>query len=129
MKRELIICFAIALGLVSVSAENVKTKEEKVRFGTQWLNGILCIPEKTPAPAIIICHSMGSNMYSSLSMAELFCMMGYNALVFDPRGFQSSGRRFTFESAVEDTISAVDFLQSRDEVIKDDVGILGMSLL
>ena len=125
-KVLLVIC--LSLSMIPISAANEKINTEFVCFGDEELWGILYIPERTPAPAIIISNSMGCNMTWYGRTAEQFCKEGYVVLAFDPRGFGFSGRFFTFENAIEDTLSAVDLLQSREEVIKDKIGIYGESL-
>src|SRR6185436_19022404 len=83
-------------------------------------------------PAFMVLHGFGSNKDSGVSRtaAELFASLGYVALRFDMRGCGESegqrGRVICLEQ-VEDTRSALNFLQSRADVIKERIAVYGQS--
>jgi uncharacterized protein len=112
--------------------------EERVHFTSAGLrlSGILHFPRDAKPgerrPAFMVLHGFGSNKDSSVSRtaAELFASLGYIALRFDMRGCGESegqrGRVICLEQ-VEDTRSALNYLQSRPDVIKDRVAVYGQS--
>ena len=83
-------------------------------------------------PAFMVLHGFGSNCTSSNSMlpAEMLCEWGYVALRFDFRGCgESEGKRANTVclEQVEDTKSAVSFLQTRPEVDPARIAVVGSS--
>ena len=112
--------------------------DQRVHFSSAGLKlaGILHLPADMKAgerrPAFMVLHGFGSNKESSVSRtaAELFASLGYIALRFDMRGCGESegprGRVICLEQ-VEDTRSALHYLQSRADVIKDRVAVYGQS--
>jgi len=112
--------------------------EERVHFTSAGLRlfGILHFPSDLKPgerrPAFMVLHGFGSNKDSGVSRtaAELFASLGYVALRFDMRGCGESegqrGRVICLEQ-VEDTRSALNFLQSRADVIKDRIAVYGQS--
>jgi len=112
--------------------------EERVHFTSAGLrlSGILHFPSDLKPgerrPAFMVLHGFGSNKDSGVSRtaAELFASLGYVALRFDMRGCGESegqrGRVICLEQ-VEDTRSALNFLQSRADVIKDRIAVYGQS--
>src|SRR3989440_3189761 len=80
----------------------------------------------------MVLHGFGSNKDSSVPTAatKLFTSLGYVVLRFDMRGCGESegkrGRTICLEQ-VEDTRDALEFLQTRDEVQKDRIGVYGQS--
>src|SRR5512138_2779072 len=122
---------AIACALVYAGA-----MEQRVQFSSGGLKlvGIVHLPAAMKSderrPAFMVLHGFGSNKDSSVSRtaAELFASLGYIALRFDMRGCGESegqrGRVICLEQ-VEDTRSALSFLQSRADVIKDRIAVYG----
>ena len=112
--------------------------EERVHFTSAGLrlSGILHFPSDLKPgerrPAFMVLHGFGSNKDSGVSRtaAELFASLGYVALRFDMRGCGESegqrGRVICLEQ-VEDTRSALNFLQSRADVIKERIAVYGQS--
>lgn len=83
-------------------------------------------------PAFMVLHGFGSNCTSSNSVlpAEMLCEWGYVALRFDFRGCgESEGKRANTVclEQVEDTKSAVSFLQTRPEVDGNRIAVVGSS--
>jgi pimeloyl-ACP methyl ester carboxylesterase len=112
--------------------------EERVHFTSAGLQlaGILHLPpDAKPGerrPAFMVLHGFGSNKDSGTSrtVAELFASLGYGVLRFDMRGCGESegarGRVICLEQ-VEDTRSALNYLQTRPEVIKERIAVYGHS--
>jgi hypothetical protein len=112
--------------------------EQRVHFSSAGLQlaGILHSPaDMKPGerrPAFMVLHGFGSNKESSVSRtaAELFASLGYVALRFDMRGCGESegarGRVICLEQ-VEDTRHALEFLQTRPEVMPDRIAVYGQS--
>ena len=112
--------------------------EQRVHFSSAGLQlaGILHLPADMKSgerrPAFMVLHGFGSNKDSTTSctVAELFAALGYVALRFDMRGCGESegtrGRVICLEQ-VEDTRHALDFLQTRAEVMRDRIAVYGHS--
>lgn len=112
--------------------------EEAVNFTSDGLTlqGVMHIPDDMQPgekrPAFMVLHGFGSNHTSgnSVGPAKTLCDMGYITLRFSYRGCGESdgefGRIICLEQ-VEDTKNALTFLQGRDEVDPDRIGLLGSS--
>ena len=112
--------------------------EQRVQFSSDGLKltGILHLPEGLKKgerrPAFMVLHGFGSNKDSSVPTAatKLFTSLGYVVLRFDMRGCGESegqrGRTICLEQ-VEDTRHALEYLQTREEVQKDRIGVYGQS--
>lgn len=112
--------------------------EERVTFESQGLklSGVLHIPDDLKPgekrPACLVLHGFGSNKGSKacISPAKLLESWGYIALRFDMRGCgDSEGPRahIICLEQVEDTKSAVTYLQSRPEVDPNKIAAAGHS--
>lgn len=112
--------------------------QENVTFMSEGLKltGFITIPEgHKPGerrPAVIVLHGFGSNKASGNVKipCEMLSKMGYVTLGFDMRGCGDSegekGRIICLDQ-VEDTKSALTYMQSRPEVDPDRIGLLGSS--
>jgi alpha-beta hydrolase superfamily lysophospholipase len=112
--------------------------EQRVHFSSAGLElaGILHLPAGMKPgerrPAFMVLHGFGSNKDSGVprTAAELFASLGYVALRFDMRGCGESegqrGRVICLEQ-VEDTRHALEFLQTRAEVMQDRIAVYGQS--
>ncbi len=112
--------------------------KENVTFMSQGLKltGFIQIPDDHKPgqrrPAVLVLHGFGSNKGSGnvTTPCDMLTGMGYVTLGFDMRGCGDSegekGRVICLEQ-VEDTKSAVTFMQSRPEVDPDRIGLLGSS--
>jgi len=112
--------------------------EQRVQFSSGGLRlaGIVHLPaDMKPGehrPAFMVLHGFGSNKDSGVTRtaAELFASLGYVALRFDMRGCGESegqrGRVICLEQ-VEDTRSALSYLQSRAEVAGERIAVYGQS--
>ncbi len=112
--------------------------EQEVRFQSEGLTlaGAISLPkdhsEGAKLPAFIITHGFGSHKGAGnvLSLVTLMNELGYATLRFDMRGCGESegekGRLICLEQ-VEDTKSAVTFLQTRPEIDPDRIALIGSS--
>jgi len=112
----------------------------EVIFGENNIKGVLYIPNKVPAPAIIFCNGKDTSIVEyryydydkwperRYINPEAICKEGYIVLMVEFRGYDASNGFFTLENAVQDVSDAINFLEERDDVIKDDIGIVGFSL-
>ncbi|MDB5571090.1 MAG: dienelactone hydrolase [Hyphomicrobiales bacterium] len=112
--------------------------QEDVTFVSEGLklSGVLTLPADYKAgerrPAVIVLHGFGSNKMSSNVKVpcDLLSRQGYVTLGFDMRGCGVSegekGRVICLEQ-VEDTKSAVTFLQGRPEIDPARIALLGSS--
>jgi pimeloyl-ACP methyl ester carboxylesterase len=112
--------------------------EEKVTFVSAGLKlaGIIHTPADMKKgerrPAILVLHGFGSNKASGncVGPAKMLCDWGYVTLRFDMRGCGDSegefGRIICLEQ-VEDTRSAITFMQERPEVDPARIGLIGSS--
>lgn len=88
-------------------------------------------PISVPLPAIILCHGFAGVKELLLpSFARYFSERGYAALCFDYRGFgESEGERGRLvpEYQIRDIQNAITYLQSREDIDGDKIGLWGSS--
>tara|TARA_R110000787_G_scaffold170629_26_gene283383 strand:- start:11272 stop:12153 length:882 start_codon:yes stop_codon:yes gene_type:complete len=112
-------------------------KQSDVHFYSEGckLLGDLYLPDDYQAgqkrPAIVLCH--GYSGIRSLILpdyAKFFTDAGYVALAFDYRGFNGSeGPKWRIQALeqIDDIRNAITYIQTRDEVDSENVGIWGTS--
>ena len=112
--------------------------EQRVEFRSDGLrlSGVLHVPDDYKRgerrPAFMVLHGFGSNKDSGVpsTAAALFASLGYVALRFDMRGCGESegarGKVICLEQ-VEDTRHALEFLQTRAEVMPERIAVYGQS--
>jgi pimeloyl-ACP methyl ester carboxylesterase len=110
-------------------------KSEIVSFESDGagLYGVLYIPERVPARAVIVCHGFDKRGFHGVRLfrdvAEAACRAGFVSLVFDFRGCGKSGGSFGYGWLEQkDLEAAVEFLLGRTEVKSDGVYVVGHSL-
>ena len=110
------------------------SEEISVEFsdGENQLNGILTLPGRQGSwPAVVLLH--GSSRGSEAGYEEYareLVKAGYAILRYDSPGKGlSTGSTFgeTFESRVEEALSAIEFLESRQDIQAGAVGLWGIS--
>ena len=107
---------------------NFLSKGEKIA-------GMLHVPKKTPASLIIFCHGFTGHRIEThrlfIYAAREFCMKGYAVLRFDFRGSGESEGTFdsmTVSREVEDLENALDWIHDRNDILKEQIGVVGLSL-
>lgn len=87
------------------------------------------IPSQNEA-AVILLHGYGTNRVAMLSRAQVLAGHGYGTLLYDLRAHgKSGGDAFGFGwLEVGDVAAALAFLQGREEVDPERIGILGFSI-
>jgi len=122
--------------LESTKLEDIDFQEIEFRNTEQNLGlaGMLLVPEgEGPFPAAVIIHGSGSSHRDNgwyLTLVHYLQKNGVVVLLPDKRGSEESeGDWYTagFEDLATDTIAAVDFLKTQDEVAISKIGIIGMS--
>lgn len=112
-------------------------KEEFVFFLNKGerITGMLHIPKEIPVPGIIFCHGFTGNRVEShrlfVHAAREMCKRGFVILRFDFRGSGESEGLFenmTISEEVSDLKVAIDWFYNREEVLKDKIGVIGLSL-
>ena len=111
----------------------MKAEETRITCGDVELYGELRIPDKVPAPAVLVCHGMNAQGYHVLKiyskLAEAACDAGFVSLLFDFRGVGRSTGRFDYGSAEQHDFKCVlNFLASRPEVLQNKIYVVGHSL-
>lgn len=111
-------------------------KKEKVYFqnsGNQKLCGIIFIPDGDgPFPVVIACHGLASSKeLSSLTMAYPQLIKNKIAVfAFDFSGHGESNGKFedvTISQAVDDLRCALNYIEKRNFINKEKIGLLGSS--
>jgi len=132
-KRAIAIIATILFGslaLTFINASNnvaIKTIEATVPGADVTIDTTLFLPEKLPAPAILIAHGFGGNKNSERFLAEELVRNGYVALTYSARGFGNSTGLITMnapDKEVADASKLLDYLATRSEVAKNNSGEL-----
>jgi dienelactone hydrolase len=98
------------------------------------LAGMLLVPEgEGPFPAVVIIHGSGSSHRGNgwyLTLVDYLQKNGVVVLLPDKRGSEKSEGDWhtaSFEDLATDTLAAIHFLKTQDEVDISNIGIIGMS--
>jgi len=101
----------------------------------QALLGVLHVPERTPAPGVVMCHGFTGHKAEThrlfVNTARDFCRHGLAVLRFDFRGSGDSAGEFqemTISREIADAKAALDFISLRGEVDPARLGVLGLSM-
>jgi dienelactone hydrolase len=122
--------------LESARLENIDFQEIEFQNVEQKLGlaGMLLIPEgEGPFPAAVIIHGSGSSHRNNgwyLTLVHYLQENGVVVLLPDKRGSEKSEGDWhtaSFEDLATDTIAAIHFLKTQDEVAVSNIGIIGMS--
>ena len=102
--------------------------------GDLHLAGMLILPEgEGPFPVAIIIHGSGTSARDSkwyLSIAKHLQANGIAVLLPDKRGSEKSEGDWqgaSFDDLAEDTISAIEFIKSQEQLSYSYIGLIGMS--
>ncbi|MGH3439495.1 MAG: alpha/beta fold hydrolase, partial [Sciscionella sp.] len=99
------------------------------------LDATVYLPQRTPAPAVIISPGFGGDKGTVAGQAKDLAARGFVVLAYTPRGFGHSTGKIALNSPdyeVADARQLVDWLARRPDVIKDGpgdprVGVTGVS--
>jgi dipeptidyl aminopeptidase/acylaminoacyl peptidase len=80
-----------------------------------------------PAPAVIVCHGLGSKKEIHLPYAEYLAEQGFAALAFDWRGHGESAGNLD-DHTLDDVSAAIAYLSRRAEVDKNRLAIRATSM-
>jgi uncharacterized protein len=128
-------CSTVQVETVTVP-DPVTVREEDVRFASDELElaGLLLVPESSgPHPAAMFIQGSGDSDRTNLwarGIAEALARRGVVVLLPDKRGTGASEgdwRKAGFRDYARDAIAGVGFLQSRVEVDRDFIGVVGLS--
>lgn len=99
------------------------------------ISGVIHIPDKTPAPAIVFCHGFTGNRVEAhrlfVRAARRMSKEGMVAVRFDFRGSGESEGEFenmTISGEVSDLNAMLKFLTGRKEILTKSIGVLGLSM-
>jgi uncharacterized protein len=83
-----------------------------------------------PAPAVVLCHGIGTGRRECLPIALRFSAAGYHVLCFDFRAHGGSDGQFCSVGLHEtnDVIGAVEYLKQRPEIDPKRIGVVGFSM-
>lgn len=110
-----------------------RTEPVRIVCGPLTLEGVLHLPDRTPAPAVVVCHPhplYGGDMANSvvLGVCQAAVEEGCVALRFNFRGV--GGSEGTYDGGRgerDDVIAAVEWLRPRPEVDPSCFGLAGYS--
>lgn len=91
------------------------------------LNGWF-IPARNARATLIFCHGNAGNIGDRLGKIELFHRLGLSLFIFDYRGYGNSQGRPTEKGMYQDTLSAYDYVMTRDSVDAARIIVYGASL-
>lgn len=129
--------FVVAIaGIWAIHTYRFRGVVEHISFqsGEVTMNGLFIKPAGPgPHPTVVLLHGSGplpGDGPPVRIMANAFLKSDIATLTYDKRGVGSSGgtfRRNAYGDFIDDGISAVRYLESRDDVDRDAIGLLGSS--
>ncbi len=105
---------------VTITAPGGPGVDEPVR-----LDATMYLPQRTPAPAIIMAHGFGGSKDSVASDAQQFAREGFVVLAYSARGFGASTGQIGLDSLdyeIPDARTIIDWLAEQPEVQLDGPG-------
>jgi dienelactone hydrolase len=112
------------------AATTVLEQDVRFRSGPNTLAGTLFLPTaRNRHAAIVLFHGSGPERRNTL-MGRWFAEQGVAALAYDKQGVgESAGdfRRIPFMDLCDDGLAAIAFLQARDDINPDQIGVWGLS--
>jgi esterase/lipase len=99
------------------------------------ISGVIHVPDETPAPAVVFCHGFTGHRIEDhrlfVHAARRMSREGFVAVRFDFRGSGESDGEFenmTVSSEISDLNAVLSFLVNRNELLKDRIAVVGLSL-
>ena len=121
-----------AVGPVPLGVEAVRFESsDGMMLSGWWMPPAGYRASAGPMPAVVHAHGNAGNVESHAGISSFLTSYGFGVLVFDYRGYGASdGGRGDLrrERLVEDTIAAVRYVRSREDVDASRVGLMGQSL-
>ncbi|MDW8034624.1 MAG: alpha/beta hydrolase [Nitrososphaerota archaeon] len=106
-----------------------------IRNMGERISTFIHIPDIIPAPAIVFSHGFTGNKIEAhrlfVRAARKASREGFVAVRFDFRGSGESDGEFeyvTISSEISDLNTVLNFIEGREEVIRDKIGLVGLSL-
>lgn len=141
-KVLLALCALAALGVAAriYVREYTAYREEPVQFSNEnaTLRGTLFLPSRDgPFPVVVIVHGSGAfprRLYRI--WADHIVRTGIAVLLYDKRGVGDSGGQYegnnntsrrNLKLLASDVVAGVNYLSSRNDIRKDQIGLLGIS--
>ena len=124
------------LALIPTPASAAEAIEKSIQTAPGVLiDTSLFLPEKTPAPAILLAHGFGSSKNAVKESAQFYRDNGFVVLTWTARGFGKSTGQISMnslQSEIADIQKMISYLATRQEVAKENgsdpkVGIVGAS--
>ncbi len=137
----LVLLLTVVVGAIASREPEVATEAVQITVPTDptdptpvELDGLVYLPQQTPAPAVLLAHGFGSDRTSLDDVGRMLARRGYVTLAWSARGFGASGGMIGLndpDREVADVIALVDLLADREDVLAVDgdpvVGIAGGS--
>ena len=113
-------------------AVNYKPEEVSFQNGNIKLNGTLLVPSRSGQhPAVIFIHGSGPRTRDDYRFyADRFARNGIAALIYDKRavgGTGSNDEQSDLRDLSGDALAAVEFLKSRDDINRKQIGLWSLS--
>jgi len=121
-----VLLLTLTFANVATAASNISVSEERINgAGSVTLDTSLYLPEKRPAPAILLAHGFTGDKNSVAGQAKVLAEHGYVVLTWTARGFGKSTGEISMDSPtgeVADVSKLIDYLSQRPEVIQQSKG-------
>ncbi len=104
---------------------SLQTINQVLNINTINLDTTLYLPNKIPAPAILLAHGIGGNKDSVIAEAKYFAQNGFVVLTWSAQGFGKSTGSISMDSIdkeIADEKGLLDFLAKQSQVQKDNSG-------
>jgi ABC-2 type transport system ATP-binding protein len=123
-----LVAAAVTVAALVAAAPGVHTRSQFVAGTPESgspvrLDTTLYLPEKTPAPAVLLAHGFGGTKADLDSQARTFAQHGYVVLAYTARGFGNSGGLIHLDAIdyeVHDASLLVSYLAAQPQVAKVD---------
>ena len=135
--QAIVLAGILALTTVAGAVPPGGLAEEAVRFASDDVNiaGVITSPAgEGPHPAIVLIDGSGeADRHNMRDFSVALAQAGFVTLAYDKRGVgESTGDPdawyyFSIDDLAADAAAAVDLLAARDDVSKDQIGLLGIS--
>ena len=109
----------------------LKPSKVTLQAGPYKLAGLFFLPKSAsaqkPAPAVIVCHGLGSKKENHLTFTEYMAEQGFASLAFDWRGHGESAGNLD-DHTLDDVTAAIVYLSRRPDVDKARLAIRATSM-